>query len=284
MPNPSPSLQRYRDLLGSLGRPAVSALFPKDFEVYMMALEVVNSKGETLEYLSFPVLPEQFNKNEPELTNIKKTAGGLVSLTSPTFVPEEITLSGTFGRTFKVLVGREIIDFKAFSRSVDVVSAVKTAVKSFDAKIKTGYGCTKILQAICDLSTQVDETGVPNKLYFYNQALGEAHLVEKTNLSLRQNRDSSNQMWSYSLTLRTLAPANEITGTDPSSFKRLLQAGLQQRALSAITGPVGELLQDSFRKGADPVQQAAKNLGQATSEFLQNQADALREQANNFLR
>ena len=146
--------RRFRELLLQSGRSTVNALFPEEFEAYIMTLELVDSQGKIADYFSFPVLPNDITKTEPELTNIKKSAGGVTSFTTNTFTPQDITINGNFGRAFKMLVGREVINFNAFGASVQSLS--KTIENPFDIKIKTGFGCTKLLQSIVTKSNKLD--------------------------------------------------------------------------------------------------------------------------------
>ena len=56
--------------------------------------------------------------NQPSV-NIKKTAGGIVSLTNNNFTPTSISLQGTFGRKFRIL----------FEAPTDLLSGAKTLNK-----------------------------------------------------------------------------------------------------------------------------------------------------------
>ena len=105
----SASYSEYRKLLASTGRAALHALFPNDFEYYMCALELVNSKGRPAEYFVFPVTPGSINISSSPLTNIVKTIGGVSVMKTTTFIPEECTLSGTFGRKLRALIGSNFV-------------------------------------------------------------------------------------------------------------------------------------------------------------------------------
>lgn len=81
-------------------------------------------------------------------------------MSSPTFVPQDITIRGDFGRTFKLLLslggGASSLAGAAYSLSAgkwslsDISGKNTNSLKSasFDPSVKNGYGCTKILQAI----------------------------------------------------------------------------------------------------------------------------------------
>jgi len=66
--------RKYAELINTVGRSAMNALFPYDFEVYMMALELTDGNDNTIDYMSFPIMPESITKNEPKRTNIKNSA------------------------------------------------------------------------------------------------------------------------------------------------------------------------------------------------------------------
>lgn len=64
-------LQSMMSMTRSIGVEAVSRLYPNDFEVYMVALELTDSQDNMIDYLVFPVLPDAITKTEPTRTNIK---------------------------------------------------------------------------------------------------------------------------------------------------------------------------------------------------------------------
>lgn len=234
--------KRFREALASTGRPIMGALFPDDFEVYMMTLELVDSMQNIVDYLSFPVLPDDITKPSPKNTNVKKTAGGVISLTTNTYIPEDITINGNFGRAFKVLVGREVISFKAFGASVKKMIKGGKLENPFDAKVKTGFGCTKILQGIIDKSVLLDEHNKPYKLFFHNPTLGESHLVESPLFTLRMDKNTTNRMWGYSLTFKTLAPAGAIGTVGQSSLLNTLALGALQKGINILGQGVGDIV------------------------------------------
>lgn len=241
--------EQINALRSSLGKAALHTLFPNDFEYYMIALELVDSKGYTIDYLSFPVNPRSLRQSDVQLTNIKQSLGGVTVIKSPTFVPKDIKISGDFGRNFKVLIQPFSKDtFKAFGGGMSVKDGVwkKTDNPSknklgalvkkigLNAQIKTGYGATKLLQAICDKSGGVDLDGNPVRLYLYNMALGESYLVEVISADFEQSYPTSNMLWNYDLTLKAVAP---ITGTKKGSKK----SQFAKMAFSALAKGATEL-------------------------------------------
>lgn len=250
--------EKATQLRNTLGKATLSALFPNDFEYYMVALELVDSRGETMEYFVFPVMPNNISQSEPQITNIKKTAGGVVSLSTNTFIPRSITLQGTFGRKFRILLGRQGFNFTALrgifgrqemgevqlSPTVDINSdkydsRLKrgfTQIKklNFDIAIKTGYGATKILQKLADVSTGLDQFNRPYRLYFYNRTLGESWLVKVMNLDLSQTYPDSNLLWKYNLRLQAIAPLEGTKITPLERELKVLGIGVLQKGINIL--------------------------------------------------
>ena len=48
-------LNKMRSMAQSIGVQALSGLYPNDFELYMIALELTDSEDNVIDYLSFPV-------------------------------------------------------------------------------------------------------------------------------------------------------------------------------------------------------------------------------------
>jgi hypothetical protein len=226
-----------RGLLASLARPVAGALFPEEFEVYMMTLELVDFNGDVADFFTFPIMPSEVTKTESEMTSVKTTAGGIVSLTTDALVPHEITINGDFGRNFKVLIGRELINFKAFGESYKALKGGKFRQfkNPFSARIKTGYGCTKLLQHLVNKSVKLDGNNKPYKMFLHNPALGESYLVEKQSLTLRQDTNTQNMMWRYTLNFKILGDANLFADEGgASSLKKILGLGLVQAGANSL--------------------------------------------------
>ena len=96
--------RQYINLVQQIGQAALSSLSPHDFEYYMMALELTDGSGRTIDYFAFPVLPTSIQKTEPKRTNIKQSNTGITVLNSTAFVPQQITIKGNFGKFFKIIL------------------------------------------------------------------------------------------------------------------------------------------------------------------------------------
>lgn len=248
-------LRRYSGTVSDIGRSALHALYPKEFEYYLVSLELtVNDK--TVDYFVFPIMPSAISKSENTRVNVKKTATANVVINSRYFVPHDITLKGNFGRGFNILLQpQEPISFKALRYSIkdgvwkgeSILSSLKESFSQFNPAIKTGYGCIKILQAIIDKAKGVDENGNPFKLYFYNPALGESYLVVPTSnpLSLNQDENQNNMIWEYTLNLIAVADvtsSNRQNDTILRSLSNLVSVGAVQKAVNKVSRDASNFL------------------------------------------
>ena len=160
-----PDKVRYKNLVDSIGKSNLHALFPNDFEDYFIALELVDSKKVTEAFVTFPVNPNSISESQPVLTNIKKTAGGIVSVGVETFVPRDIEIKGNFGRNLKIQIGNNFFigGLISFVRNNDTTEFGRP---SFSTESKTGYGVLKSLERILDDSEKLDSFGKPKNLQF----------------------------------------------------------------------------------------------------------------------
>lgn len=227
-------------LVGDIGRAGVHALFPNDFEYYLISLELVDSRNNTIDMLTFPIMPDSISRSEQEISSIKKSAGGMTVLGTNTFHPVQFQLSGNFGRSLKLLVRSKELSFSALSLSTQsgiysrssLLQKPQNRPVIFSQNLKSGYGITKILAAIVDKSRALDDYNRPFRLFFYNPSFGESYVVRATNLTLSQNKDASNAIWNYSLELKAIANL-EALNTDPqNSLRKLLTADVAQKFLT----------------------------------------------------
>lgn len=212
---------RYLALLADLGKGTLNALYPDEFEYYMMSLELADYKDQTIEFFSFPVLPKNFSEVEQTDTNIKKTLSSVTSIKSTGFIPRDLRISGNFGRSLKFLLGSEFINGSAFTLSAEQGSGdaeTSQEAQVFSNIIKTGYGCFKMLESILRKSKKTDE-GLPRRLYFYNPAVGNSYLVEFMEMN-KSTSQEENMIWGYSLFLRAIAPLSSLRDSSSGSIAK----------------------------------------------------------------
>lgn len=232
-------LNKMKSMAQSIGVQALSGLYPNDFELYMVALELTDSEDNVIDYLAFPVMPDSIQKTEPTRTNVKKSLSGVTALTNPSFTPQEINIKGSFGRNFKILLNiANPVKGAAFSTTAgkyDLFSIsgrqTNLSFPGFDVGVKTGYGVIKILKAMASKSVALDKYGKPLRLYFYNMALGESFLVVIPPSGVQYSQDiSKNMIWNYNLTMIALAPLDAVAagkGKRSTMVDRLVSSAIQ---------------------------------------------------------
>jgi len=220
----------------------------------MCAIELVDGNDLPIDYFMFPVMPKNIVKTEVEATTIQQSFKGITVFNKAGFIPNDLNIQGDFGRSFKLMqdtrANAELssYDYKSilastsisegYYTSATINSRSKTVKKDseFPLGIKTGYGCSKILQAIIDKAKAFSPSGRTYKLYFYNPALGENYLVvpSKNPLTWTQNEQSSNMIWQYSLSLIIIADLNDVENQRPRK-KQLSYAFTADQLLGGIT-------------------------------------------------
>lgn len=229
------SLDRYKGLINNIGKKGAHALFPEDFEVYITAFELVDSKGKIIDYFIFPLNPTSISETTSELVNIKKTAGGITVLGTDTFHPVDINIKGNFGRKFKVLFRNNNVSFLGFNSRAGLLK------KEFSSNVKTGYGCIKILENIIKTSRKLDQYDKPYSLYFYNLNFGTSYLVKSIgNPTFSQNIEK-NMIWEYAITLKAIAPLDQLLQNAGSTFK-LLASDAIQGELNVFANSIKQLI------------------------------------------
>lgn len=226
---------RYSQLANTIGTSALNALYPDDFEVYLIAFELVDSNDKTLEFFSFPVMPTSLTIAYPEVTNIKKVNRGVTSLKTNSFIPRDINLVGNFGRNFRILIRDKVIDFNSFKGSLGLING------DFEGpNIKTGFGSIKVFQRILEGSKLLDTRGNPVRLYFYNFAFSENYVVEVVDKTFTQSRES-NIIWNYNVSLKAVAPINNSV-RNRSSLISILTANALQKSINTLASNINSSL------------------------------------------
>lgn len=238
------AITRRDALLGTGGKTTLHLAYPDEFELYVFAFEVVDKDFKTRSYFLFPVNPNSITEQRNEITNIKKTSGGVTVLSNPNFIPIDITINGSFGGSkFKVLLGETYQDlFHDFQdNGINLQSQILySAQQVFDTKVKTGYGCTKILEKML-LSLKNTDANGPYKLIFYNLAFDTTYLVQPVNYSFSQSPES-NMIWNYSLQLKAVANAKNLVGTDTlKSDRQLTLDNYTQKQVNNVLNEINKI-------------------------------------------
>lgn len=247
-------IRRIVDFAAQMGRSTLAAAAPHDFEYYLVALELTDGSGNTIDFFSFPIMPTRIRKQESKRTQIVQSSTGVTALSSTGFAPQTISLEGDFGKYMKLVINSkqavgDAVAYSIQSGKYDLyqlkAKTLSANFKVLEAGIKTGFGALNILRAIISKSNGVDDKGKPFRLYFYNMALGESYLVSVPNsgLSVQQNV-GRNGIWTYNLDLTILAPLELIIARDgiKTSLVKILSGEAIQKTVSGVASKVLELL------------------------------------------
>lgn len=230
----------------TIGKAALQALYPNDFELYMCAFELLDSKMSSLAYFIFPVMPDSISIVHTAVTTVTKTAGGITVLSTPNFNPGGITINGTFGRNFKTLLGDKYMSlvsgYKNFGKQ-----GLQLLRNTFDLNVKTGYGCCKVLDSIIEESRLIDESG-PRYLIFYNLAFNENYVVEVPEINWKMSPDQ-NMIWSYSLSMTTVAPLDSFNSLNKRSQLSLTVDSYLQKNLSQLSSVMSDAISKKTNNG-----------------------------------
>lgn len=227
--------QELNELRQSRGKAVLNALFPDDFELYMFAVELVNSSRNTENYFVFPVNPNSVQDTSNTIATVTQTFGGVVVQDTDLFVPTDITINGNFGRSLKFLLDQDVISFKALNFIADANNNV------FSDRIKTGYGCLKTLERIINKAATLDSFGKPYSLYFYNLALNNSYQVKAMSFVPSMNQ-SHNMIWEYSLTMKSLLPTTRAQFFNENSSFNLFATGQIQQSGQVLLNSLKSLL------------------------------------------
>lgn len=210
--------KKAQDAIITNGRALVHAKNPDDFEYYAISFELVDSEFNSLRIFHMPVLPTAISIGRTSPLNIKKTGWGYFTQYSDAFQARQISIQGTFGRKFRLIVNKEESDKK---------------LKDYDLNIKTGYGVTKVLEEMLLQSQQASKKNTNDLgnsvieenhkfLIMYNLTFNQQFVVEVMNKSFTQSVEN-NMMWNYQIELRAVGDVRNLIGYDlDKSLKNLL--------------------------------------------------------------
>lgn len=236
-------------VVSTIGRAALHALAPDNFEYYMCSLELLDSSGNSLGFMYFPVMPSAISETRQPILSIVKTNRGVVSMFNDSFNPISISINGTFGRKLRLLLGiTELGDVSANSffggNKTSFLNGnfyVRTGtgpssdhIRSTNVLVKSGYGLIKMLKRMLDSAYKLDDKGNPCILLFSNYSLNTHYIVEPQAYSFTQNQEN-NTLWHYQIDFQAVAPASAVKTIDGGSF--LMQAGV-----SAVSKGINELI------------------------------------------
>ena len=205
----------------------------------MCSFELLDSKGSTVAFMNFLVMPNSISETEPKILEISKTNAGIVTMFNPSFAPKDISIQGTFGRKIRILAGIQDIPNQE-KKIVNILNGnLGFSVMQSEVAVKTGFGLVNLLRRIIAKTTSVDDSGMPYVLIFNNYALNVSYVVEILQSSFSQNTEN-NMLWFYSLEMRAVAPASAVKTESVKTFMFNVSA-------NAIAQGVQSVLSDSVR-------------------------------------
>lgn len=245
------------------GRENLASQFPDEIEYYACALELVNSNGETVDFFSFPLLPNQLRESRQFATDVRKTMSGVVVTMHSTFQPFSINLNGNFGRRFRTINKKNINTDNTLTQADGQDKGVVNSTKLFSSDYKSGYGSAKQLENILKKATFPDSKGNPLYLFFYNLSWNSEYLVEVVSTDFSQG-DDRNMIWNYAVTLTAIAPKMVIYSTSKSktSLQKLTSFNKKNSDIINDSNNINKLLKNNTVNGVTEVQKvvnSAKN-------------------------
>lgn len=225
------AIQSSRTALVEIGRAAIHAIAPDEYEYYLCSLELLNSNGERKGFISFVVMPDQIVENHTPIQTITKTHSGIVTTFNPSFSPIDISISGTFGKKFRIVTG--LADPKKKMGGGLNLSFGKIPTLTVGAK--SGYGLIKVLEHILIMSEKTEEgTGKPYFVIFNNYAFNTHYVVNIINYSFQQSYDQ-NMIWHYNINMKAVAEKPKGLGISMGAF-------LGQVAANSVANGVTKLI------------------------------------------
>ena len=188
------------DVALNVGKSALNAAFPDDYEYYLCSFELLDSDSKQVGFVSFVVMPDQLIESNQPIQTMVKTHNGIVTIYNPSFAPVDISLAGSFGRKFRILSNFK--DPKSSKNGFFDVNFGKLG--STNVGVKSGYGISKILEHILKKSYKSDDNGRPYFLVFNNYAFNSSFIVDVMGFSFSQNIQN-NMIWNYNISLRAVA-------------------------------------------------------------------------------
>lgn len=214
-------INKFKSAIISGGRATLHAMKPDEFEYYACTFELLNSDFSIDRIFHFPVNPSGISINHQNLVTIRKLSQGYLSQFNTSFVGKTISMSGTFGRRFRLILLRDGDD------------------STNDLKLRTGYGATKMMEDVMNRLYKLDKFKFPRFLIFHNYMFNQSLVVEITNYQMAQSMEN-NMMWNWSIEMKAVADAKNITFTSDrkSELNKLLAESVVSKSVNDILGNI----------------------------------------------
>lgn len=231
------AVQTARSTLVELGRSAVHAIIPDEYEYYLCSLELLNGSGERKGFISFVVMPDQIVESHTPIQTIVKTHSGIVTTFNPSFSPIDISISGTFGKKFRLVTG--VSDPYKTRGGGGLDLSLGSVLPNIG--IKSGYGLIKVLEHILKMSEKVDNQGKPYFVIFNNYAFNTHYVVNIINYGFQQSYEQ-NMIWHYNIAMKAVADKPRELGMGVAHFLGSVAANSMANGMTKlITNMIGTI-------------------------------------------
>ena len=206
----SSSVSNATDAAITIGKSALHALAPDNYEYYMCSLELIDKSFKQVGFISFVVMPNNISESIQPIQSQVKTKDGMVTMFNDSFAPVNISLHGTFGRKLRLVTGVVNPNSNKEKGWQNFFNGnMGRAFFGMKSSWLSGYGLTRILKYILDESTKLDSDGRPYVLLFNNYAFNTSYVVDVVNYSFNQSTEN-NMLWYYEVSLKGIAPASAV--------------------------------------------------------------------------
>ena len=227
-------------VVDTLGRAALHAMAPDNFEYYMCSLELIDCQSNQVGFISFVVMPNNISESVSPIQTQVKTKGGLVTMFNDTFAPVNISIQGTFGRRFRLVTGVVNPADKRWAGWGNFFNGnLGKAMFGIETAYLSGYGLTKVMKYILERATKLDSNGKPYVLIFNNYAFNTSYVVDVVNSTFNQSTDN-NMLWYYDIQLKGIAPGESVrsVGTRNAQLLKTVASNAIAKSLSNIVKDV----------------------------------------------
>lgn len=242
------AIQATRGALVETGRAAIHAIAPDEYEYYLCSLELLNGSGERKGFISFVVMPDQIVESHTPIQSMVKTHSGIVTTFNPSFSPINISISGTFGKKFRLITG--LADPMKTKGGGINLSFGKLATATVGAK--SGYGLIKVLEHILKMSEKVDEQGKPYFVIFNNYAFNTHYVVNIMNYGFQQSSDQ-NMIWYYNISMQAVAYKPKGLGMSVFHFLGSVAANSMANGMTKLIASMAGNAMSSISNGIDKI-------------------------------
>lgn len=224
------------DSVLKVGKSALHALIPDDYEYYLCSLELYDSDFNKEGFLSFVVMPDQISESHTPIQTMTKTHGGIVTTFNPTFAPIDISFSGTFGKKFRMVTNAVQDPSKKSGGNILNINFGK--IGNLGVGVKSGYGLTKVLESILSKSNSTDYKGKPYFLVFNNYAFNTSYLVNVVNFQFTQSYEQ-NMIWYYNVALKAVSRKPNKTKEKRNLLKNVAFNSISNGLTKTINNMIG---------------------------------------------